>query len=133
MAFGIWSRWCNTSDEKPTNLMEMITSLVAVFAVILFLWNLKSWRKIVPPLPPGPRGLPIIGYLPFLGTHLRVYGPIYKLWLGNKLCVVVSSPSLAKELVRDQDIIFANRDLITVISDGNDTAYIPYGPEWRKL
>ncbi|KAK3224791.1 hypothetical protein Dsin_004653 [Dipteronia sinensis] len=122
----------------------MITSLVAAFAVILFLWNLKNWRKIVPPLPPGPRGLPILGYFPFLGTHLHktfrelagVYGPIYKLWLGNKLCVVVSSPALAKELVRDQDTIFANRDLIAAlyaVSDGNDIAYLPYGPEWRKL
>ncbi|KAK1558799.1 hypothetical protein Q3G72_006816 [Acer saccharum] len=144
MVFGIWSRWCNPSDEKPTNLIEMITSIVAVFAVILFLWNLKNLRKRVPPLPPGPRGLPIIGYLPFLGTHLHktftelagVYGPIYKLWLGNKLCVVVSSPSLAKKLVRDQDTIFANRDppiSALVLHGGKDIAWLPYGPEWRTL
>ncbi|KAK3224822.1 hypothetical protein Dsin_004684 [Dipteronia sinensis] len=144
MAFSIWSRWCNTSDEKPTNLIEMITSIVAVFAVILFLWNLKNWRKRVPPLPPGPRGLPIIGYLPFLGTHMHktftklagIYGPIYKLWFGSKLCVVVSSPSLAKELVRDQDTIFANRHppvVAMVLHGGNDIAFLPYGPEWRTL
>ncbi|KAK2664785.1 hypothetical protein Ddye_003359 [Dipteronia dyeriana] len=145
MAFCIWSKWCNTSDEKPTNLIEMFTSIVAVFAVILFLWNLKNWGKRVPPLPPGPRGLPIIGYLPFLGTHMPktftklagIYGPIYKLWLGNKLCVVVSSPSIAKELVRDQDTIFANRDhpsvAATVLHGGKDIAFLPYGPEWRKL
>ncbi|KAK4843708.1 hypothetical protein QYF36_011671 [Acer negundo] len=122
----------------------MITSIVAVFAVIFFLWNLKYLRKRVPPLPPGPRGLPIIGYLPFLGTHMHktftelagVHGPIYKLWLGNKLCVVVSSPSLAKELVRDQDTIFANRDppiSVLVLHGGKDIAWLPYGPEWRTL
>ncbi|KAH7549559.1 hypothetical protein ACOSP7_025594 [Xanthoceras sorbifolium] len=137
MAFGIWYRWC---DEKPTNLMEMITSLVAILAVIWFFWSLNKWRKRVAPLPPGPRGLPIIGYLPFLGTHMHktftelagVYGPIYKLWLGNKICVVVSSPSLVKELVRDQDTIFANRDppvAVLVLHGGKD----PYGPEWKKM
>ncbi|KAL4602576.1 hypothetical protein ACB092_10G062800 [Castanea dentata] len=107
----------------------------------------KKSRKVIPPLPPGPRGLPIIGYLPLLGTELHrkfeelagVYGPIYKVWLGQKLCVVVNSPSLVKEVVRDQDTIFCNRDppiaalAATFGFGGADIAFSSYGPDWRKL
>ncbi|KAK7368225.1 hypothetical protein VNO80_10249 [Phaseolus coccineus] len=40
----------------------------------------------------------------------QLYGPIYKLTLGTKTIVLFSSPSVVKEIVRDQDTIFANRD-----------------------
>ncbi|KAF7138065.1 hypothetical protein RHSIM_Rhsim07G0102400 [Rhododendron simsii] len=72
----------------------------------------------------GPLGLPIVGYLPFLGTNphqsftelAQQYHPIYKLRLGKKLCVVLNSPSLAKEVVRDQDGIVGNLNGLGVIS-----------------
>ncbi|KAL5817664.1 hypothetical protein ACOSQ3_026042 [Xanthoceras sorbifolium] len=143
--FVIWSPWSDPGDEKPKTFMAIITSLVAITAVIWLLLNLKRSKNTAAPLPPGPRGLPIIGYLPFLGTHLhkaftelaRIYGPIYKLWLGNKLCVVVSSPSLIRELVRDQDTIFANRDppiaALVYTHGGKDIAWCPYGPQWKKM
>uniref|UniRef100_A0A2P2MR43 Flavonoid 3'-monooxygenase n=1 Tax=Rhizophora mucronata TaxID=61149 RepID=A0A2P2MR43_RHIMU len=97
-------------------------------------------------LPPGPVGLPIVGYLPFLfGDDLHqkftelaeVYGPVYKFWLGKKLCVVVNSPSLAKEVVRDQDTTFAYRDppiaAWILSSGGNDISWSAYGPDWKRL
>ncbi|KAF2298999.1 hypothetical protein GH714_029635 [Hevea brasiliensis] len=105
----------------------------------------KKSKKAMAPLPPGPKGLPVIGYLPFLGTFLHKkftelagkYGSIYKLWLGNKLCIVISSPSLAKEVFRDKDAIFANRDPPTASRiasyGGNDIAWSSYGPEWKKM
>ncbi|KAL3818182.1 hypothetical protein ACJIZ3_004087 [Penstemon smallii] len=94
--------------------------------------------------PPGPRGLPILGYLPFLREDLHnqftelahKYGPIYKLWLGNKLCVVISSPSIIKEVVRDHDTIFSNRDKSVAATiatfNANDISWCPYGTEWRE-
>jgi hypothetical protein len=67
----------------------------------------------------------------------RVYGPIYKLKIGNKQCVIISSPSLVKEVVGDQDITFANRSpniaALVFSYGGNDIAFAPYGPEWRML
>ncbi|KAL0446072.1 UNVERIFIED_CONTAM: Flavonoid 3'-monooxygenase [Sesamum latifolium] len=98
-----------------------------------------------PPLPPGPRGLPIVGYLPFLGNNLLHkfgdladrYGPIYKFYIGNQLCVVINSPSLVKEVARDQDLIFANRDsniaTLAATYDGNDIAFSPLNSQWRAL
>ncbi|XVF41192.1 hypothetical protein PTKIN_Ptkin01aG0260400 [Pterospermum kingtungense] len=67
----------------------------------------------------------------------KIYGPIYKLSIGQKLCVIISSPSLAKEVVRDQDITFANRNptiaALALSFGGKDIAFMPYGPEWRML
>ncbi|XP_031254714.1 geraniol 8-hydroxylase-like [Pistacia vera] len=127
------------------DFMAILTSLVGMLAVIWLSWKVKKSRNINATLPPGPCGLPLVGYLPFLGTHLHrkftelgeVYGPIYKLWLGNKFCVVVSSPSLVKEVVRDNDIVFANRDTSiaarAITYDANDIGWCPYGAKWRKL
>jgi cytochrome P450 len=111
-----------------------------------FLWNnIKPKKAVAAPFPPGPRGLPLVGYLPFLGNDLHkkftelagVYGPIYKLRLGNKLCIVVSSPPLAKEIVRDKDTIFADRDppisARVFTYGGNDIAWSSYSPRWRKM
>ncbi|GFZ01920.1 cytochrome P450, family 706, subfamily A, polypeptide 5 [Actinidia rufa] len=97
------------------------------------------------PVPPGPRGLPIVGYLPFLRTNLHEqftelvhqYGPIYQLWLGQKRCVVLSSPSLTKEVVRDQDMVFSNRDMhiaaLVFTNGGLDIAWAPQGSYWRTM
>ncbi|CAI9093818.1 OLC1v1029398C1 [Oldenlandia corymbosa var. corymbosa] len=97
------------------------------------------------PLPPGPRGLPIVGYLPFLTPNLHTqfaefahrYGPVFKLKLGNKLCVVVSSPALVKEVTRDQDVVFGNRDppaaAEAITYGGLDIAWSPYGTYWRNM
>ncbi|KAM3734927.1 hypothetical protein ACB098_10G051300 [Castanea mollissima] len=139
----MWSWWIAGNDKDGLSRANL-TALVSIFAVLIwFLWAAKKPRK--PPLPPGPRGLPLLGYLPFLGTNLHrkfeelagVYGPIYKVWLGHKLCVVVSSPSLVKEVVRDQDTIFANRDppvaALVATYGGSDIAFSSYGPEWKKL
>ncbi|GAV79640.1 p450 domain-containing protein [Cephalotus follicularis] len=125
--------------------MEIITILVTVFALIWFLCIFRKSNKDNVPLPPGPLGLPIVGYLPFLGNNLhheftklgQIYGPIYKLWLGSKLCVVINSSSLKKEVVRDQYKIFGNRDtpVATLISTygGIDIVFSPYGPHWKKM
>ncbi|KAK4804768.1 hypothetical protein SAY86_004585 [Trapa natans] len=69
-------------------------------------------------LPPGPRGLPLVGYLPFLGPNLHemfmnlasTYGPMYRISIGMRPYVIISSPSVAREVVRDNDIVFANRN-----------------------
>ncbi|KAJ4847201.1 hypothetical protein Tsubulata_049635, partial [Turnera subulata] len=125
----------------------MLCILLLPGTLILFLWSFTKLRSVHEPrlLPPGPRGLPIIGYLPFLTPNLhqlflnlaRTYGPIYKLSLGQKLCIVISSPTLAKEVVQEQDIIFANRSptiAASTFSFGKkDIACAAYGPEWRML
>ncbi|OWM71855.1 hypothetical protein CDL15_Pgr017738 [Punica granatum] len=134
----------NNASNGASALAVLLTVLSLVFG---FLAALRRWRNTADPvLPPGLRGLPLVGYLiPFLRQHLHrefaklaeIYGPIYKLWLGNKLWVVISSPSLAKEISRDQDVVFANRDATIAASavtfGGKDIAFADYGPYWRKM
>ncbi|KAL0296202.1 UNVERIFIED_CONTAM: Flavonoid 3'-monooxygenase [Sesamum radiatum] len=128
------------SDSSPFSAPLILISLPIFWC--LFMLFTKSFNK-TPPMPPGPRGLPIVGFLPFLRPDMHIqftelarqYGPVYKLWLGTKLCIVISSPSLTKEIVRDHDTIFANRGS-TVAGrigsyNGNDIAFCPYGSSWR--
>ncbi|CAN0841947.1 3,9-dihydroxypterocarpan 6A-monooxygenase [Linum grandiflorum] len=118
-------------------------SLVVAAALVVVLWFLLK-RASNETLPPGPRGLPIVGYLPFLSTELHksftelggIYGPVYKLWLGSKMYVVIGSPLLAKT-IRDKVVTFTDRDpqiAAKIISyGGSDVAFCSYGPDWRKL
>ncbi|KAK9203562.1 hypothetical protein WN943_013817 [Citrus x changshan-huyou] len=96
-------------------------------------------------LPPGPRGLPLVVYLPFLGRNLHrivmdlaiVYGPIYKLWIRSKLYIIISSPTLVKEVVRDHDRKFANRNPTITASaltyGASDIVFASYGSKWQIL
>ncbi|XP_004298684.1 PREDICTED: flavonoid 3',5'-hydroxylase-like [Fragaria vesca subsp. vesca] len=136
----------SSNHDKDENLTAILTLLFMVFTLLWYYWIWKKpSRNPTPPLPPGPRGLPLLGYLPFLGADLhveftdmaKVYGPIYKLQLGTKLCIVVSSPELVKQVVRDYDTTFANRDptiaALIASNGGTDIAFGSYGPYWRKL
>ncbi|KAL8503642.1 hypothetical protein ACS0TY_022393 [Phlomoides rotata] len=119
-------------------------TLLSVVASIFWIFTHSRSHTAGPPLPPGPRGLPVLGYLPFLKVNLHLqftqlahkYGPIYRLWLGSKLCVVLTSPSLIKEVVRDQDSIFANRDpsaAAMAAHGGQDIFWSPNGTYWREM
>ncbi|KAK0587482.1 hypothetical protein LWI29_023641 [Acer saccharum] len=120
-------------------------TLCATFALILYSWKYTKSKTTKPPSPPSPPGLPLVGNLPFLDPELhtyfaelaRKYGPIVKLRLGNKMGIVVTSPSTAHEVLKQHDINFANRDVPAVtkaLSYGPyDIVWSPYGPEWRML
>lgn len=125
-----------------------LATLVLSILLLSIFWYKKASLNLsgkTPPLPPGPRGLPVLGYLPFLSSNIlhqftdlaHQYGPIYKLRLGSKLCVVISSSSLVKQVVRDQDPIFANRDTpiaAFVFSRGaKDIAFSPPNSNWRAM
>ncbi|KAJ0250252.1 hypothetical protein HA466_0144230 [Hirschfeldia incana] len=127
----------NTMNVPPYAILVLTT-------IITVLWYLLK-RSLQPPLPPGPRGLPIVGNLPFLKPDLHTYfrdlaqeyGPIFKLNLGSKLTVVVNTPSLAREILKEQDINFSNRDVPltarAITYGGLDLVWLPYSAEWRML
>ncbi|ERN19435.1 geraniol 8-hydroxylase [Amborella trichopoda] len=96
-------------------------------------------------LPPGPRGWPLLGNLPSLDPNLhecfaslsKRHGPLMSLRLGTKLAVVISSPELAREVLKDHDVTFANRDVpaaaLRIAYGGSDIVWTPHGPLWRLL
>lgn len=141
-----WSWWWQSSNATDDGVRLVLSSVIGVLSVlwILLLLIKKSSNKN-PPLPPGPKGLPLVGNLlsldPELHTYFaslaKTYGPIYTLKLGKKIGIVISSPALAKEVLKDQDTTFANRDVPVAGKEaaygGSDIVWNPYGPEWRML
>ncbi|XP_014285841.1 cytochrome P450 18a1 [Halyomorpha halys] len=85
---------------------------LAVFIIVFFfgrrLWALLSRIRT---LPPGPWGLPLLGYLPFLRPEAHVqfaemakkYGGIFSLSLGNQFVVILSDYKLIREAFRRED------------------------------
>ncbi|KAJ9540764.1 hypothetical protein OSB04_027270 [Centaurea solstitialis] len=134
-----WWQVMNTNKHDLTSPV-LVTVFVLIGAAILWYRSTLSSK-----LPPGPRNLPIVGYLPFLGPNLHTeftnmahtYGPIFKIWLGSKLYVVINTPELAKTVVRDQDETFANRSLTVAASvltyGGQDIVWSNNNSSWRNL
>lgn len=94
-------------------------------------------------LPPGPLGLPIVGYLPFmdkkpLKSFIKLgkkYGSIYSLYLGNKLIVVLNDYNAIKEAFVKQAETFIGRPEMgsfSVSKENNLAITTNDGPFWRE-
>lgn len=88
-----------------------LISLLLFLLIKLYL----SPRSRSLPLPPGPFGVPLLGFLPFITEDFHVtltklverYGSIYQIFLGNKRVVVLSDARLIKEAFRQP--VFSGR------------------------
>ncbi|GJY55365.1 cytochrome P450 [Tanacetum coccineum] len=130
-------------NKYDFNLSVFVVAIVVVILAIL--WSRLSSSNGAPPLPPGPRSLPIVGYLPFLGsephnqftTMAETYGPIFKVYLGSRLYILISSTEIAKDMFRDHDEIFSNRNagiIASTVSYGvQDVVWAENNSIWRKL
>ncbi|KAB2609571.1 hypothetical protein D8674_042079 [Pyrus ussuriensis x Pyrus communis] len=91
--------------------------LVAAISICPLYYSLGRRSSNTTRLPPGPNPLPFIGNLLELGNkpHLSLtklsqrYGPIMSLQLGQITTVVISSSTVAKEVLRTHDQLFCNR------------------------
>ncbi|XP_076928817.1 geraniol 8-hydroxylase-like [Bidens hawaiensis] len=143
MSSNIYDTWW---QQALTNKYELAcASLVIMVMTLAISWYKKTTTSSLAPLPPGPKGLPIVGYFPFLGPNLHHkfaklanhYGPIFKIYLGSKLHVVVNSVELAKVVTGEQDENFANRDPhiagLATSYNASDVAWAPNNANRRHL
>ncbi|KAK8324482.1 hypothetical protein V6Z12_A12G301600 [Gossypium hirsutum] len=115
--------WLRRHDGLAAfTITEVVATLTVATLVIIYFSRLvkKLIIKTKPsPLPPGPIGLPILGhrlfikpnFLQYVTEQSKIHGPIIKLQLGRKVYIIISSPSIAKQILKDHDAIFANRDI----------------------
>ncbi|XP_052209969.1 cytochrome P450 CYP71D312-like [Diospyros lotus] len=134
--------------------MELQTATVLFFLlpfiiIFIFFFFFKPVDKPIirrSKLAPGPWKLPLIGNMHQLvgaATHralrdlARKHGPIMHLKLGEIPAIVISSPRLAKEVLKTHDLAFADRPqcLVSKIMFFNqaDIAFSPYGDCWRQM
>nr|GLL39271.1 cytochrome P450 CYP736A12-like [Ipomoea trifida] len=129
-------------------MASICLALLSIFiATLLWLFHNRraiAWSKSRRKLPPGPRGLPIIGNLHMLGTlpHRSLnelskkYGPIMFLKLGNVPTLVISSPAAAELILKTHDAVFASRPKFDVVENTTNgskgVGFAPYGPQWRN-
>ncbi|KAF8007164.1 hypothetical protein BT93_K1229 [Corymbia citriodora subsp. variegata] len=101
-------------------------------------------RSKIPP-PPSPFSLPFLGHLHLIGPILtkslqglaRNHGPLIHLRLGASSCVVASSASVAREMLKTQELNFLSRPEFGssehFIYKGSRFIMSPYGDYWRFM
>ncbi|XP_077222091.1 desmethyl-deoxy-podophyllotoxin synthase-like [Tasmannia lanceolata] len=129
-----------------------LPSFPLLLTFLLFMFMLMKVRKRfktknpIPKLPPGPSKLPIIGSMHhLLGSQphhalrdlAKKHGPLMHLKLGQVSTIVISSPEVAREIMKTHDLKFSSRPELflpdIVLYNRKDLVFAPYGDYWRQL
>ncbi|OIT02525.1 cytochrome p450 cyp736a12 [Nicotiana attenuata] len=127
----------------------MASLWLALAVVALFFLLLQQLQKKLSTkkkkLPPGPRGLPLLGNLHMVGENLhqdlykiaKKYGPIMTIRFGLVPVIVASSPHAAEQFLKTHDLVFASRPYNEVpqymFYERRNLVSAKYGPYWRNM
>ncbi|KAK1433867.1 hypothetical protein QVD17_10785 [Tagetes erecta] len=123
--------------------MHPLAYILASLLLFLFLYFIKpsSNKKN---LPPSPRKLPLIGNLHQIGPLLhhslhslsQTHGPLMLIHLGSVPTLVASSADAAREIMKTNDLVFANRPDVKMwhrlLYNMKEVSVAPYGDYWRQ-
>ncbi|GLJ49953.1 hypothetical protein SUGI_1062180 [Cryptomeria japonica] len=109
-------------DETP------ITFVVAIVVMLLIFYIFSRQRRR---LSQDPFPWPIVGNLLQMGELIhssfydisKKYGPIASLKMGFVTIIVISSPEMAKEILKTNYLFY----------DFKDVGFTPYRPYWRQM
>ncbi|GJQ92248.1 cytochrome P450 76C1-like protein [Tanacetum coccineum] len=140
-----WSWWWEVDNQQDDVVRTILTFSILALVLLWYKWTLTYTTMGKNHLSPGPYGLPVVGYLPFLGSNLherftemaKKYGLIFSLQLGCKLHVVVNFVDLVEVVARERDHTFANRTppitTLEVTYGGVDVAWSNNNAQWRNM
>ncbi|MFS7989186.1 putative oxidoreductase [Helianthus anomalus] len=131
--------------QFPFSPLYFSTGLLLLFIITSVFKSLNSPNSNKN-LPPQPWKLPLVGHIHhLLGAQphealrniARKLGPIVHLQLGQVSAIIISSPTLAKEIMKNHDLSFANRAKVFTVEmvtyDYKDIAFTSYGEYWRQM
>ncbi|GAW04364.1 cytochrome p450 [Lentinula edodes] len=125
--------------------MELFVLLCITLVLILLGMGLNSRRWVNKKLPPGPRGLPILGNIFQLGTgsvwlafdELKSrYGPIVYLNMAGQNTIVLNHKAAAIELLERRSAIYSDRPRFIVAEYLGSQSVMPftrYGKLWKAM
>ncbi|TMW91873.1 hypothetical protein EJD97_013799 [Solanum chilense] len=105
----------------------------------------KLYHRLRFKLPPGPRPLPVVGNLYDIkpvrfrcfADWAQTYGPIFSVYFGSQLNVVVTTAELAKQVLKENDQNLADRfrtrPANNLSRNGMDLIWADYGPHYVKV
>ncbi|XP_059643246.1 geraniol 8-hydroxylase-like [Cornus florida] len=128
------------------DLLSFILCVLFIWTSVQGLLSIANGTKASPgKLPPGPAPLPFIGNILKLSNQphkslsdlAKTYGPIMTLKLGQITTVVISSSTMAREILQTQDLSFSNR-FVPDAARARDhhlisVSWLPVSTQWRKL
>ncbi|XP_024515148.1 cytochrome P450 71A1-like [Selaginella moellendorffii] len=136
----------------PGNTMDALlllgTWICPSLAALLLLFQIfhSSSARSKKNFPPGPFSWPLVGSLFSLGPYrhrslaemARKYGPVMFLRLGVRPHIIISSPEMARQVLKEHDVEFASRPLFSTIGrllsyNFQDLIFAPHGERWKML
>jgi hypothetical protein len=106
-----------------TPFQYILTLFVVSFIIYLVVGEVARYRSRIPNLP-GPRGLPVVGSLPWLRGKVHAeqyrlwslkYGDVFQVQLGERTAVIVNSTAAARSLFLGQREAMNSRPLFYVL------------------
>ncbi|KAL9228376.1 hypothetical protein vseg_003965 [Gypsophila vaccaria] len=123
--------------------------LIPILILLIFLYKQRQHFTVSKNrnLPPSPPKLPILGNLHQFGkfphrslkTLSEKHGRdgLMSIQIGSVAAIVVSSADAACDILKTNDVIFANRPksriMCKIIYGGKDLVFSPYGEFWRQI
>ncbi|KAM4105142.1 hypothetical protein ACJW30_06G210600 [Castanea mollissima] len=126
-----------------TFLLRELVAAIVVFFITRFSIRLL-FKNPSRKLPPGPKGWPIVGAIPLLGTMPHValakmtkqYESVMYLKMGTCDMAVESTPDAARAFLKTLDINFSNMPpnvgATHLAYDAQDMVFAHCGPRWES-